>query len=598
MSYEENKWLEKYEIKAPDYDFFDRGYCGMSDARYTPARFYKEKNVWKQKTPGDTDDVKLMFTGDITCFERQIDEARVGDDYNFDKVFEPLTSLFSQADLAVGNIETMLSPSSPYRTEMYVSEQDFHCNAPVELLDAIRKCGVDMLSNANNHDLDTGVVGLGETIDNIRRFGFIQAGTYKEETDHYDIFDINGIRIAIIAFEANGYNGKDVNLSKEGHRFLFNNYSPELAKKQLDETREKGAEVVVASIHWGKENWTKPHKFQYKYAKELAAMGYDCIVGSHSHVLQPFDILHENGNEVPVYYCIGNLVSHNVDNYKARAAIASIDIRRENGEIKLECSYIPVFTSENYRGTKYVVLPIAENTKHQGNREKAELISEELGDMIKPDDSVIIEDFIETPVKHEAKKKRKPPKLTKLTQYPVEYDGGKFVYEIYPDHLRIMSITAGRPQVSYTTSRNVLGLPVTEIQPGAFENHAVMKKIKLMENILTVPKRMCKGCKELEGFRHGNNTHTIEEEAFADCSKLQMIAFRSSMKRVESKAFANCTNLRSAKVGAGVEYIADDAFEGCGKLVFYCDNNQYAEEYAKAHGFPVVRMALSVPGQG
>lgn len=268
-----------------------------------------------------------MFTGDITCFEKQFAEAQKDKDYDFSFEFEAVKPIFDKADLVVGNLETMIFPNAPYRTEKYVSEQNFHCNAPLEFLDAIRKAGVDVLTNANNHDLDTGAIGIGETIDNIERFGFIQTGTFKSDKKRYEIINVDGFKIAIVAF-ATEHNNKTCNLNSEGIEFLLNDYSKEKAKSIIKEACDDGAEIVFTCIHWGRENKLTQNNSQMKIAEDLANLGYDCIIGSHPHVLQPFTTIKTGDKIVPVFYSMGNFVSHNANNKKARSIIACIDLEK------------------------------------------------------------------------------------------------------------------------------------------------------------------------------------------------------------------------------------------------------------------------------
>lgn len=49
MGYKENVWLEKYEIKKPDYDWIERNHIGMKDVIYEPSRYVKKNNVWVSK---------------------------------------------------------------------------------------------------------------------------------------------------------------------------------------------------------------------------------------------------------------------------------------------------------------------------------------------------------------------------------------------------------------------------------------------------------------------------------------------------------------------------------------------------------------------
>jgi len=41
-----------------------------------------------------------------------------------------------------------------------------------------------------------------------------------------------------------------------------------------------------------------------------------------------------------------------------------------------------------------------------------------------------------------------------------------------------------------------------------------------------------------------------------------------------------------------VNTIADDAFEGCENAVFYCEENSYADSYARKHGFNIINMKI------
>ena len=164
MSLSNNEFLSEYEIKKPDYDYIERSYIGMKDTSHSPARYEKHNDYWvkKENKKGffGKKKAKLMFTGDITCFEKQFEQAQNGEDYDFSYEFDAVRPIFEQSDLTVGNLETMIVPYAPYRTEKYVAEQNFHCNAPLEFLDAVYKAGIDVVTNANNHDLDTGAVGI------------------------------------------------------------------------------------------------------------------------------------------------------------------------------------------------------------------------------------------------------------------------------------------------------------------------------------------------------------------------------------------------------------------------------------------------------
>ena len=593
MNHYPNANLLEYEIKSPDYDLLDRKFTDMGEKNAKSLRYTFRKGEWYERNTlpfFGKSEADLMFVGDITCFEKQFEEARSGDTYDFTYQLAQLKQIFEKANLVVGNLETMIVPFAPYRTEKYVAEQNFHCNAPIEFLDAVKKCGIDMVTNANNHDMDTGAQGIGETIDNIERMGLIHTGTFKSDISRYELINIGKIKIAIIAF-ATEHNNKRSNLTPEGVKFLLNDYSKENAEKLISEARSRGANLVFTCIHWGKEHKLVQNSTQEEIAKELAMLGYDCIIGSHPHVLQPFDYVEANGKLVPVFYSMGNFLSHNVVGPKSQSIIACIHITKKNDEYSLSCSYIPIYTSRNFDGKKFVVLPIAKKPLDLHNIKVKKSITDVVGAKIDVSDL----DFKElTQITEIAlpKVSMPAPNPAKAKKFPIIYDDGKFVNEIHKEKVRITALSGSATQSSYSISATYKGIPITEIAEGAFLNNAVMKKLNFGSNITEIPANTCKGCINLEGFQLSRKTVTIKESAFENCCKLSGAVIRFNVKRIESRAFANCANLRSVKIPPNVKFIADDAFENCPIAVFYCEENSYAQKYAKEHGYKVVTMEL------
>ena len=596
MAHSNNEWLEQYELKAPDYDYIERDYVGMEDASYPPARYTKKGDAWVPKKLKNRifgkKRARLMFIGDITCFEKQFEEAANGKDYDFSYEFDKVKPIFAQADLVVGNLETMIFPDAPYRTEKYVSEQNFHCNAPIEFLDAIRKAGVDVLTNANNHDMDTGAVGIGETIDRVEKLGFIQTGTFKSGKKRYELITVQGFKVAIVAF-ATEHNNKRCNLTREGVEFLLNDYSREKAEKLIAEARADGAELVFVCIHWGKENKTVNNSAQESIAEELVELGYDCIIGSHPHVLQPFTKMYnEDAKEVPVFYSMGNFVSHNANNAKARSIIACVDIVRTGSRVDLEASYIPIYTSNNCGPKKYVVLPINAHAIDPRNIRKKQVIADVMGEEIGLTTGVLYHECIEKPELPTPAKKDNKPNLSKVQEFPVAYDDGKFAFSIYEKEATLNGLSPEIATSSYSVPSKVLSKPVSKLAPGAFEGNVNMKKINFSMSLSEISEGACRNCPVLEGFQLGSKIEIIRPEAFAGCVKLSAATMRTKVQRIESGAFRGCTALRSVKIPANVTFIADDAFEGCEKAVFYCEADSYALHYAQAHGFKAVVMDL------
>lgn len=589
--------LEKYEIKKPDYDLIERDISQFDNVKLDVIRYKNEDGVWRQKSQKKglfaKKTAKLMIVGDITCFEKQFDQAKTEEGFDFKYEFEKVKPIFEQADLVIGNLETMIFPNAPYRTEKYVAEQNFNCNAPIEFLEAVRYAGFDMVTNSNNHHLDTGAIGIGETIKNIEKFGLIQTGTFREEKRRFEIVEVNGIKLAIVAVTSEHNNLLD-NLSKEGQDFLVNDYSKEKAQAFYDEAKKLGADGVIVCIHWGKENRPKPVKQQEQIAKELADIGYDCIIGSHPHVLQPFTFVESSsGKKVPLFYSMGNFVSHNANNAKARTIIACLDIKKNGKEVEIDCSYIPLITSNALEGKKYVVCPLSSIPKQMRNIDRLKKIKEVVGKEIKINKSYRYSEVNE-PLDLETREKFEfDASKLENTEGPVSFEDYKFKYNMYKDHVEVAGFSQSAHQLSYAIPSKVEGLEVTGVAAGAFANNHLVKKMNFRKGVTSISEELFKNCDNLEGFQIAPSTTEVKREAFAGCVKLGGAVLKNKVTKIEEKAFAGCTGLRSAKLPDSIIQIADDAFEGCDNVVFYCSKDSYAAQYAKAHGIEVIEMTLN-----
>ena len=69
----------------------------------------------------------------------------------------------------------------------------------------------------------------------------------------------------------------------------FNDEVPDfsLVERHIRRARELGAEVIIASVHWGWEFEMYPHRNIVQAGHRLAELGVDVILGSHPHVSQP-----------------------------------------------------------------------------------------------------------------------------------------------------------------------------------------------------------------------------------------------------------------------------------------------------------------------
>ena len=87
---------------------------------------------------------------------------------------------------------------------------------------------------------------------------------------------------------------------------IYLGHEEEMLKRVRQASEEN--DVVIVAMHWGLEYTHEVHEEQRKLARRLAKAGATIIVGSHSHVVAPFEWI----DGVPVFYSMGNLISSQI----------------------------------------------------------------------------------------------------------------------------------------------------------------------------------------------------------------------------------------------------------------------------------------------
>ena len=65
------------------------------------------------------------------------------------------------------------------------------------------------------------------------------------------------------------------------------------------------------------------------------------------------------------------------------------------------------------------------------------------------------------------------------------------------------------------------------------------------------------------------------------CKSLQKIELPFGVLHIEMRAFRDCTQLKEIVIPPTVGYIGEDVFGGCEELIIVCEENSYAEKYAR-----------------
>jgi gamma-polyglutamate biosynthesis protein CapA len=181
------------------------------------------------------------------------------------------------ADLALANLESPLGRAG----DQLVALDGYDLCAPGGRAGLLAGWGFDLLSIANNHNLDCGPQGVAETISALRDAGIAAIGPGMEAV----LREVNGIPLAFLAFD-------DISGALD-----------EAAAVQAIRSRRQTGALVIVSVHWGMEYQQGASDRQKLLAGQFIRAGAALVWGHHSHVLQPVEWI---GASTLVLYSLGN----------------------------------------------------------------------------------------------------------------------------------------------------------------------------------------------------------------------------------------------------------------------------------------------------
>lgn len=291
----------------------------------------KQEETTKTTAKAKSETLTLTFVGDIMCYGAQLEEAydENTDTYDFSRAFEDVKPYLENADLTVGNLETVLGG----KEIGYKGYPLF--NTPASFAETLKEVGFDVFTTANNHAFDQGAVGVQKTLDALDEIGIDAVGSYRTEEDKNKVLikKVNGWKIAFVSFTY-GQNAE----SSEARQY-FNYLTEEEIKSQMELAREQEPDFIVAMPHWGEEFYTTVNDRQRYFADLLIEEGADLIIGSHPHVLQTMkkkDVKDKEGKTKHVFiaYSMGNFFTNQSEEYSLDQAILTLTVKKgKNGII-------------------------------------------------------------------------------------------------------------------------------------------------------------------------------------------------------------------------------------------------------------------------
>ena len=331
-----------------------------------------ESSVQQEEQKDTT--ISMAVVGDIMCHSPNYKDAYNASTkkYDFSTFFPQIKSYISNADIAVGNLETTFAGGN----KAYSGYPTF--NSPPQLAKDVQDLGIDVLTTSNNHSMDSGYNGVINTIDTLDDLGISHTGTFKSEEDKNKILikDVNGVKIAFLSYTY-GTNGIAIPKGKE---YCINLIDKDLIKKQLESAKAQNPDVICVSMHWGIEYKLQPNTEQTDLADYLFENGADIILGSHPHVLEPMEkrtVTLSDGTKKDgfVIYSLGNFISAQKDKYTKDSIILNLKITKHSqGNITIDSyDYTPIYMQDNGANAtnRYELVDLEKKIKDYENGDKS-----------------------------------------------------------------------------------------------------------------------------------------------------------------------------------------------------------------------------------
>lgn len=218
----------------------------------------------------ESQELRVCFVGDIII-----------DDNITEKTFINVKHLLKKADICIGNLENLINKESS------------------EISKILKNIGMTHISLTNNHSLDQGLIGFQNSEDTV--------GKNLNVLDKYNIINKKGMKINILNFTT------DID-KKSNQEFLH-----QLTNKEgIANSRQ---DINIAYVHWTEKSESYPSKEQKDTSEFLKNIGYEIIVGSGPHIVQPVNFT----NDSLLAYSLGDFIS--VKNKNGKGKILVIDFK-------------------------------------------------------------------------------------------------------------------------------------------------------------------------------------------------------------------------------------------------------------------------------
>jgi hypothetical protein len=242
-------------------------------------------------------EAKILITGDFCPINRANDLIM---HEQYDTIFNDLLPIIQDADLAITNLECPLTNNGNK-----ITKTGPLLKGSIKTADALSFAGFNLVTLANNHIMDYGILGLQSTLKACEnnKIDHVGAGKDYNEARQTYFTKIGNYTVAILNFAENEFS--TTHDSNPG----ANPIDPMENFRDISEAKSKADHVIVI-VHGGHEMYTLPSPRIKNTFRFMADAGASAVLGHHSHCYSGYEIY----NNVLIFYGLGNFIFDLPDN--------------------------------------------------------------------------------------------------------------------------------------------------------------------------------------------------------------------------------------------------------------------------------------------
>lgn len=276
----------------------------------------------------------IAAVGDVLLHGR-LQREGYAHDQGFNALWGVVDPVFKAADISYANLEGPVAagrtrgfraspdPGARFDNRVYTSYPMFNYHTTV--LDSLKASDIDIVSTANNHAMDRGSVGRDLTDAALRARGMVYTGSIDAGAPR-DFVAYTPSKMGRIAWIACSFSTNGVPDPKRQVLLCFADQE-ELLSVVRELAKRNDIAAIFVTPHWGIEYSAKPNQRQKALARALAGAGATAIVGTHPHVLQPWEVLpNAGGGQSLAIYSTGNFVSGQRKTARRSSILAWIEL--------------------------------------------------------------------------------------------------------------------------------------------------------------------------------------------------------------------------------------------------------------------------------